>query len=131
MPSTNDSCGLIISFFIFQYLIKVNEIKTKKGVDLLQHLVEYYQAQNKYVTLFGMLKILSNKCKVHAIHFLFEPYVALQMQCCGTSFSLQYTNYLSINCVRTNGLDPGISHRDPPRGHRLGICIHKQSHVPL
>lgn len=28
-----------------EYLIKVNEIRTKKGVDLLQHLVEYYQAQ--------------------------------------------------------------------------------------
>ena len=34
-----------------QYLIKVNEIKTKKGVDLLQHLVEYYQAQTKYVSI--------------------------------------------------------------------------------
>jgi len=29
--------------------MKVNEIKTKKGVDLLQHLVDYYQAQHKYV----------------------------------------------------------------------------------
>jgi len=25
----------------------VNEIKTKKGADLLQHLVDYYQAQHK------------------------------------------------------------------------------------
>lgn len=32
----------------FQYLIKFNEIKTKKGIELLQHLVEYYHAQNKY-----------------------------------------------------------------------------------
>lgn len=31
-----------------EYLIKVNEIKTKKGVELLQHLVEYYHAQNNY-----------------------------------------------------------------------------------
>ena len=30
-----------------QYLIKANEIKTKKGADLLQHLVDYYQAQHK------------------------------------------------------------------------------------
>lgn len=30
-----------------QYLIKFNEIKTKKGIELLQHLVEYYHAQNK------------------------------------------------------------------------------------
>lgn len=32
-----------------EYLIKFNEIKTKKGIELLQHLVEYYHAQNKYV----------------------------------------------------------------------------------
>ncbi len=31
-----------------EYLIKVNEIKTKKGVDLLQHLVEYYNSQTNY-----------------------------------------------------------------------------------
>lgn len=34
-------------FFITQYLIKVNEIKTKKGVDLLQNLIKYYHAQCK------------------------------------------------------------------------------------
>jgi len=39
-----ESCGRCA-----QYLIKVNEIKTKKGADLLQHLVDYYQAQHKYV----------------------------------------------------------------------------------
>ena len=27
------------------YLIKVNEVRTKKSVDLLQHLLEYYKAQ--------------------------------------------------------------------------------------
>ncbi|XP_058125300.1 arfGAP with SH3 domain, ANK repeat and PH domain-containing protein [Anopheles ziemanni] len=31
-----------------EYLIKFNEIKTKKGIELLQHLVEYYHAQNNY-----------------------------------------------------------------------------------
>ncbi|XP_064596881.1 arf-GAP with SH3 domain, ANK repeat and PH domain-containing protein 2-like isoform X3 [Liolophura sinensis] len=31
-----------------EYLIKVNEIKTKKGADLLQHLVEYYKAQTNF-----------------------------------------------------------------------------------
>ncbi|XP_049776386.1 arfGAP with SH3 domain, ANK repeat and PH domain-containing protein isoform X7 [Schistocerca cancellata] len=31
-----------------EYLIKVNEIKTKKGIELLQHLVEYYHAQTNY-----------------------------------------------------------------------------------
>ena len=30
-----------------QYLLKVNDIKSKKGADLLQHLVEYYHAQMK------------------------------------------------------------------------------------
>ncbi|XP_015833458.2 arfGAP with SH3 domain, ANK repeat and PH domain-containing protein isoform X5 [Tribolium castaneum] len=31
-----------------EYLIKYNEIKTKKGIDLLQNLVEYYHAQINY-----------------------------------------------------------------------------------
>ena len=30
------------------YLIKANEIKTKKGVELLQHPVDYYHAQCRY-----------------------------------------------------------------------------------
>lgn len=33
---------------LLQYLIKFNEIKTKKGIELLQHLVEYYHAQTNY-----------------------------------------------------------------------------------
>lgn len=28
-----------------QYLIKANEVKVKKGVELVQHLIEYYHAQ--------------------------------------------------------------------------------------
>ena len=31
-----------------EYLLKVNDIKTKKGVELLQHLVDYYHAQTSY-----------------------------------------------------------------------------------
>ncbi|XP_076868366.1 arf-GAP with SH3 domain, ANK repeat and PH domain-containing protein 1 isoform X3 [Brachyhypopomus gauderio] len=31
-----------------EYLIKVNEIKTKKGVDLLQNLIKYYHAQSNF-----------------------------------------------------------------------------------
>ncbi|XP_026469007.1 arfGAP with SH3 domain, ANK repeat and PH domain-containing protein-like [Ctenocephalides felis] len=31
-----------------EYLIKFNEIKTKKSIELLQHLVEYYHAQTNY-----------------------------------------------------------------------------------
>ena len=30
------------------YLIKANEIKTKKGTELLQHLLDYYRAQTRY-----------------------------------------------------------------------------------
>ncbi|XP_064651827.1 arf-GAP with SH3 domain, ANK repeat and PH domain-containing protein 2-like isoform X4 [Lineus longissimus] len=33
-----------------EYLIKVNEFKTRKGVELLQHLVEYYKAQTNFFT---------------------------------------------------------------------------------
>ena len=36
-------CNFFI-YFNYQYLIKVNDIKTKKGVELLLHLVEYYKA---------------------------------------------------------------------------------------
>jgi hypothetical protein len=34
------------------YLIKVNEVRTKKSVDLLQHLLEYYKAQYRYGCFF-------------------------------------------------------------------------------
>lgn len=45
-------CLLIFNMYVkipftLQYLIKVNEIKTKKGVDLLQNLIKYYHAQCK------------------------------------------------------------------------------------
>lgn len=42
--STLDLCPSLVAP---QYLIKVNEIKTKKGVDLLQNLIKYYHAQCK------------------------------------------------------------------------------------
>lgn len=37
-------CPIII-FLSFKFLMKVNEIKVKKGVELAQHLVEFYNAQ--------------------------------------------------------------------------------------
>lgn len=33
---------------IADYMIKVNEIKTKKGVELLEHMVDYYKAQSRW-----------------------------------------------------------------------------------
>ena len=30
-----------------EYLLRINEIRTKKGADLLQHLIKYYHAQHK------------------------------------------------------------------------------------
>ena len=47
-----------------QYLIKVNEIKTKKGADLLQHLVDYYQAQHKYVTCQAFCHAISHHWRI-------------------------------------------------------------------
>lgn len=38
---------ILMLFLNPQYLIKINEIKTKKSIELLQHLVEYYHAQTK------------------------------------------------------------------------------------
>ena len=38
---------LLFIFLVVKLLIKVNEIKVKKGVELAQHLVEFYYAQVK------------------------------------------------------------------------------------
>ena len=39
----------ILCFIEFKFLMKVNEIKIKKGVDLAQHLVDFYDAQVTWV----------------------------------------------------------------------------------
>lgn len=31
-----------------EYLLKINEIRTKKGVDFIEQLLDYYKAQHKY-----------------------------------------------------------------------------------
>ncbi|XP_021956640.1 arfGAP with SH3 domain, ANK repeat and PH domain-containing protein isoform X2 [Folsomia candida] len=38
----------LLQLNLSEYLLKANEIKTKKGVELLKHLVEYYHALNSY-----------------------------------------------------------------------------------
>lgn len=40
-------CASVSSIGLLQYLLKVNEIKIKKGVDLLQNLIKYFHAQCK------------------------------------------------------------------------------------
>lgn len=47
LTNGHQTSSILINFVIFQYLIKYNDIKTKKGIELLQHLVEFYHAQNK------------------------------------------------------------------------------------
>ncbi|CAG7828271.1 unnamed protein product [Allacma fusca] len=38
----------LLQLHLSEYYLKVNEIRTKKGVELLKHLVEYYHALNNY-----------------------------------------------------------------------------------
>ncbi|PSN46390.1 Arf-GAP with SH3 domain protein, ANK repeat and PH domain-containing protein 1 [Blattella germanica] len=38
----------VLQLQMCEYMIKLNEIKSKKGIELLQHLVEYYHAQTNY-----------------------------------------------------------------------------------
>ena len=59
---------MLPSFFLpsfvcirWQYLMRVNEVKTKKGVDLLQHLVEYYHAQHKYCSKIDLCSLETKK----------------------------------------------------------------------
>lgn len=40
-------------------MLKVNDVKTKRGVDLAEHLVGYYQAQEKYCMQRCTLNVLT------------------------------------------------------------------------
>ena len=50
-----------------QYLLKYNDVKTKRGVDLGEHLLAYYQAQEGYFkdgsTILNALKTWESKFK--------------------------------------------------------------------
>ena len=35
-------------YLYVQYLLKYNDVKTKRGVELAEHLLAYYQAQDAY-----------------------------------------------------------------------------------
>ncbi|VDN31276.1 unnamed protein product [Dibothriocephalus latus] len=37
---------------VCEYLIKVNEVKSKKGADFLQHFIDFYHAHLQYVSFF-------------------------------------------------------------------------------
>ena len=39
------------------YMVKVNEIKTKKGVELLEHMVDYYKAQSRWDHVLDILGV--------------------------------------------------------------------------
>ena len=39
---------LFSAVYVPQYMLKVNDVKTKRGVDFAEHLVGYYQAQETY-----------------------------------------------------------------------------------
>lgn len=45
---TNDFL-FFLSFSVWQYLLKIQELKVRQGPDLLQSLIKYFQAQMKYV----------------------------------------------------------------------------------
>lgn len=42
------ACVNACASIFWQYLLKYNDVKTKRGVELAEHLVAYYQAQDTY-----------------------------------------------------------------------------------
>lgn len=77
-----DSCSL------FQYLIKVNEIKIRKGVDLVQNLIKYFHAQCKYV-FHTFTKIKQNKKAYSSLNAPWLKWVIIfKCSLCSVSFRM-------------------------------------------
>uniref|UniRef100_A0AAY5ERB4 ArfGAP with SH3 domain, ankyrin repeat and PH domain 2a n=1 Tax=Electrophorus electricus TaxID=8005 RepID=A0AAY5ERB4_ELEEL len=57
----------MFQLYMCEYLIKVNEIKTKKGVDLLQNLIKHYHSQCKMFCVCVCVCVCVLLCK-HCLH---------------------------------------------------------------
>ena len=66
MPTAPPHVSLCVIVFL-QYMLKYNDVKTKRGVDLGEHLLAYYQAQDNYFkdgsTILHSLKTWESKFK--------------------------------------------------------------------
>ncbi|XP_076276081.1 arfGAP domain of ASAP isoform X6 [Lasioglossum baleicum] len=102
-----------------EYLIKVNEIKTKKGIELLQHLVEYYHAQTNYFQ--DGLKTIEH----------FGSYVAdlsVKLQKIRQTQDEERRRLTELrNLLRSSGCDKEVNLELPYFNLRQQICRHEYS----